>query len=210
MGNHKLFQVASFHHTRFLWADEAKPAGESEQEVKPEAEASEPVDYEKLLQEKDQQIKEAKDQLLRQVADMQNLRERTKRDAENSRKYAISNFSKDIVDVADTLGMALKAAEKDVSDSNPALKAFHEGIVMTEKTLLSAFEKHGVTKFKSLGEKFNPNVHDGLFEYEDPDQTPGTCGTVVKEGYMIKDKLLRAAQVGTIKKPPAPAAESAP
>lgn len=196
-----------FHYARSLRAgEEAKPVEEAtkQQEAKPnDGKAEEAKDYEKLLAEKDKQIKEQQDKILRTLADMQNLRDRTARDAENSRKYAISSFGKDVLEVSDTLEMALRMAEKDLKNHpDPQLKIFHDGILMTEKTLLKVFEKHGISRFEAIGEKFDPTKHDGLYEITDPSKTPGTVGAVLKSGYMMKDRVLRAAQVGTVKAPP--------
>lgn len=192
-----------------LFSTDSKPAEEtpkeeSTAEAKTEEAKEEPAEKkpttEDLLKKKDEEIRDAKDKLLRTLADMQNLRDRVARDSENSKKYAIQKFSKDLLEVSDNCEMAIKAvAEKANDGTNPDLKSFYDGVVLTEKTLHQVFGRHGITKFKSLGEKFDPNRHEGLYQYEDPNAEPDTVGQVVKEGYMIKDIVLRAAQVGTVK-----------
>jgi len=201
---------ARFHTSRFALeaAKEQKPAEEKAGDKKDAKDAKKPeakgekkeVDYEALLKEKETELKDMKDKNLRTLADMQNLRDRVARDSENAKKYAISKFSKDLLDVADILEMALKSTGPKVKTSdNKDLKDFYDGILLTEKTLMQTFGRHGITKFKSLGEKFDPNLHDGLYAFEDPNFEPNTCGNVVKEGYMMKDMCLRPAQVGTVK-----------
>ena len=173
-----------------------------EGESKSEGESKEPT-TEELLAKKDEELKEMKDKLLRNLADMQNLRDRTARDSENAKKYAIQKFSQDLLQVADTLEMAMTAAADKAEAGDKEFKNFFDGIVLTEKSLQQVFGRHGITKFDPLGEKFDPNKHDGLFQYEDKSKEAGTVGQVVKVGYMLKDMVLRPAGVGTIKAPPA-------
>lgn len=197
--------LSRFHTSRVVLEGEKEAKEEEAQEgVKGEAKEEkkeEKVDYQALLKEKEAELKESHDSRLRTLADMQNLRDRTARDMENSKKYALSKFSKDLLDVADTLELAIKAAGPHLEKGNKDLKDYNEGILLTEKTMLQVFGRFGITKFKSLGEKFDPNLHDGLYAYEDPKCEVNTVGTIVKEGYMMKDMVLRAAQCGTIKAP---------
>jgi len=132
---------------------------------------------------------------------MQNLRTRTQNDVTSAKKYAGSEFAKSMLEVADNLSFAIKAATPDATDSNPKLKTFFEGVSMTQHALIKAFAANDVFMYKSLGEKFDPNIHMGLYQFEDSTKEPGTVGNVVKEGYKLSDRVLRAAQVGTIKAP---------
>eukprot|EP00462_Mataza_sp_D1_P018671 CAMPEP_0175139734 /NCGR_PEP_ID=MMETSP0087-20121206/11078_1 /TAXON_ID=136419 /ORGANISM="Unknown Unknown, Strain D1" /LENGTH=252 /DNA_ID=CAMNT_0016422799 /DNA_START=55 /DNA_END=813 /DNA_ORIENTATION=- len=194
-----------FHASRSFFSEEAKkeePTTEaaSEQETAEEKKVDEKeVDYKKLCEEKEEAAKEANERLLRTLADMQNLRDRSKREIENAAKYSAGEMAKVLLEVSDNLNLALKAAAEEANDSNPQLKSFYEGVQMTEKTLMKCFEKFGIVKMKVEGEKFDPNLHDCLFEYADTNAKPGSVGQLIKDGYMIKDRVLRAAQVGAVK-----------
>ena len=138
---------------------------------------------------------------------MENVRARCRKDLEAGTKFAVQKFAKNLLDTADNMAMAIAAAKiplkEDASneDREARYQNFLEGIEMTEKSLHKAFEGVGVTRFDSLGEKFDPNVHDGLFELPDPTRETGTVGAVLKEGFMINERVLRAANVGTVRNP---------
>lgn len=152
------------------------------------------------IQEKETAAKEAKDRLLLTLADMENLRARSKREVENAAKYSAGEMAKGLLEVNDTLALALNAAKDDAMDgTNEKLKVFYEGVQMTETIMLKCFNKFGIEKMEVTGVKFNPHVHNCLYEYEDPNSRPGTVGQILKDGFMIKDKVLRAAQVGVVK-----------
>jgi molecular chaperone GrpE len=186
-----------FHNSRLSLQDH-KP--EEHTEGKPEA-VSEKTPALALLEKKDAEIEELKKKYLTSLADMQNLRTRTQNDVNAAKKYAGTEFAKSMLEVADNLGFAIKAAAPDATDSNPKLKTFYEGVTMIQHALSKAFASNSVVMYKSLGEKFDPNLHNGLYQFEDPTKEPGTVGNVVKEGYKLSDRVLRAAQVGTIKAP---------
>ena len=156
------------------------------------------------LEEKDAKVADLTDRILRTMAEMENLRERTRRQAEDAKKFAIQGFCKDLLDVADNLDRAIATVtvdddENDVEKVKTKLKSFHEGVVMTEKTLLSAFKKHGVTKFNPEGEEFDANSHMALFNVPIPegsDAKAGTVAAVTKTGYSLHERVIRAAEVG--------------
>ena len=156
------------------------------------------------LEEKDAKVADLTDRILRTMAEMENLRERTRRQAEDAKKFAIQGFCKDLLDVADNLDRAIATVtvdddENDVEKVKTKLKSFHEGVVMTEKTLLSAFKKHGVTKFNPEGEDFDANSHMALFNVPIPegsDAKAGTVAAVTKTGYSLHERVIRAAEVG--------------
>jgi len=158
-----------------------------------------------LLKSKDDEIKDMKDKVLRSYAEMENIIARTKRESENSKKYAVQNFAKSLLDVADNLSRASSVvkesfskidASKDSAGAIPLLKTLLEGVDMTEKQLAEVFKKFGVEKFDPLNEKFDPNRHCAVFQIPDPSKPSGTVASVVKVGYMLHDRVLRPAEVG--------------
>jgi len=141
-----------------------------------------------------------KDRLLRTLAEMENLRRRTEREIADSRAYAISAFARDILAVADNMDRALGALDKDLREKADAgTKALLDGVELTERELLKVLEKHGVKKFEPLGEKFDPNLHQAMYEVPDPSRPAGTVAQVVQPGYMIGERMLRPALVGVAK-----------
>lgn len=140
-----------------------------------------------------------KDKLLRALADMENLRRRTEREVAEARAYAISSFAGDLVGVVDNMRRALEAASDNKESMNGSAKALVEGVELTERELLKALEKHGVKKFEPLGAKFDPNLHQALFEVPDPNVPAGLVAQVVQAGFMIGDRVLRPARVGVSK-----------
>ena len=152
---------------------------------------------------------EYKDKLLRLLAEMENLRRRTEREIADARAYGVSNFARDIVAVADNMDRALGALDAGLREKADAgTKALLDGVELTERELLKVLEKHGVKKFEPLGEKFDPNLHQAMFELPDPSRPAGTVAQVVQPGYMIGERILRPALVAVAKGgPKAPAAE---
>ena len=140
-----------------------------------------------------------KDQLLRALADAENARRRAKRDVEDARAYAISRFAQDLLGVADNLGRALESIPAERRESDDAVKAIAEGIEMTAREFETALGRHGITRIDPLGEKFDYNLHQALFETAETDQPDGTVVQVFQTGYRIGDRLLREAMVGVAK-----------
>ncbi|MGA8157743.1 MAG: nucleotide exchange factor GrpE [Rhodoplanes sp.] len=153
------------------------------------------------------EVAELKDRHLRTLADMENLRRRTEREVAEARTYGISGFARDILGVADNLQRALDAiGDEERASLPPVMIAFIEGVELTERELLKVLEKHGVTRFDPLGEKFDPNVHQAMFQVPDPSSPAGTVAQVVQAGFMIGDRVLRPALVGVAKGGPKPTA----
>jgi molecular chaperone GrpE len=145
-----------------------------------------------------------KDRLLRSLAEMENLRRRTEKQVADERVYGISNFARDVLGVADNMRRALDAVGPDVRESaDAAVKALIEGVELTERELLKVMEKRGVKKLEPQGQKFDPNLHQAMYEVPDPSVPPGTVVQVVQSGYTIGDRVLRPAMVAIAKKPPA-------
>ncbi len=143
---------------------------------------------------------ENKDKLLRTLAEMENLRRRTEREVGDARQYGIAGFARDVVAVADNMGRALDAVSSELrATADPGAQALIEGVELTERELLKALEKNGVRKFEPLGEKFDPNVHQAMYEVPDPSLPAGSVAQVVQPGYMIGDRVLRPALVGVAK-----------
>ena len=140
-----------------------------------------------------------KDQLLRALADAENARRRARKDVEEARTYAISRFAQDLLGVADNLGRALESIPAERREGDEAVKAIAEGIEMTAREFDSVLGRHGISKIDPLGEKFDYNLHQALFEIADTDQPDGTVVQVAQTGYRIGDRLLRAAMVGVAK-----------
>jgi molecular chaperone GrpE len=175
-----------------------------------EAPANDSGDYEvvvRLMKENE----ELKDRALRVAAEMENLRRRTARDVHDARSYAIANFAREMLSVSDNLRRALDAVPQDARDSADAgFKALIEGVEITERSMLTALERHGVKKLYPEGEKFDPNFHQAMFEVPNPDVPANTVVQVVQPGYSIGERVLRPAMVGVARGgPKAPVPEAA-
>src|SRR2546421_8945742 len=143
---------------------------------------------------------DARDKMLRTLAEMENLRKRTAREVSDARTYGISGFARDVLDIADNLQRALDAVPAEAkANADPGLKALIEGVELTERSLLNALEKHGVKKFDPSREKVDPNFQQAMYEVPDPTVPAGTVVQVVQAGYMIGDRILRPAPVGLAK-----------
>lgn len=142
-----------------------------------------------------------KDQLLRTVAEMENLRKRSAREREDASKYAVASFAKDLLDVADNFRRALEHIPAEMRE-NEKSKALIEGIEATERSMLKVFEKNGIKKIEPADEAFNPNLHEVMFEAPVPGKPAGQIIQLVDVGYILNDRLLRAAKVGVAKGEP--------
>jgi molecular chaperone GrpE len=138
---------------------------------------------------------ELKDRLLRALAEVENTRRRAERDLDNMRQYGITKFAGDILHVADNLERAIASIPDSVREREGALKTLVEGVGLTEKELLRVLEKHGITKLDPVGERFDPNLHEALFEVPDPTVPRGTVMKVLQPGYVIGSRALRPARV---------------
>ena len=156
---------------------------------------------------------ELRDRVLRVMAEMENLRRRADREKEESRKYAVTSFARDILAVADNMSRALQSmGDEGAEGADQTVKNLIEGVKMTERELLNVFERHGIKRIEPEGEKFDPNFHQAMFEAENPDVPSGTVIQVAQPGYVIGDRVLRPAMVGVSKGGPkaAPEAPAAP
>lgn len=143
---------------------------------------------------------EARDKMLRTLAEMENLRKRTQKEVADGRTYAIANFARDVLDIADNLQRALDAVPAEAKAAAEAgIKALIEGVELTERSLLNTLEKNGVKKFDPAGEKFDPNFQQAMYEVPDSSVPAGTVVQVVQAGYTIGDRVLRPALVAVSK-----------
>ena len=149
----------------------------------------------------EEKLEDAENRLLRTLAETENLRKRYEREKEDLSNYVISNFAKETLAILDNLQRALSSIKtNDFKDTDENIKTFVEGIELTEKQIITIFEKFKIEKVRSLDSNFDPNFHQAMFEVESEDKEPGTVVEVVQEGYKIGDRLLRPALVGVSKK----------
>ncbi len=155
---------------------------------------------------------ELKDKLLRALAEMENLRRRTEREVADARFYGIASFAREVLGIADNMQRALDAAQQELRGApDPAVKTLLEGVELTERELLKVLEKNGVKKFDPQGEKFDPNLHQAMYEVPDASVPAGTVVQVIQPGYMIGERMLRPALVAVAKGgAKAPASEEPP
>lgn len=158
------------------------------------------------LGEKEKALEDAKDKLVRTLADMENLRERTSRQLEEARQFATQGLVKSLVEVADNLERAASSVLKDVDEAEigveramSLLHSLKDGVEMTDGILMKILEKEGVKRYDPLGDAFDPNMHNALFEVPDATKEPGTIAVVIKKGYLLHDRAVRAAEVGVVK-----------
>jgi molecular chaperone GrpE len=144
-------------------------------------------------------LAEFRDKHLRALAEIENVRRRGEKEKADALKYAATNFAKDILGVADNLRRAIDAVPEEAAESDGAIKTLMEGVQMTERELLTIFERHGIKPIAADGEKFDHNLHQAMFEVPDTGKPAGTVVQVLQTGYTINDRLLRPAMVGVAK-----------
>lgn len=153
------------------------------------------------LAKRDATIAELNDRALRVLAEMENVRTIARRDVQNANTYGISKFAKSLLSVADNLELALKAVPEEKLQQDDTLRGLHIGVQATEKELLKVFEQNGLVRFGQIGETFDPNRHQALFEAPNPEIEPGKVTDITKFGYELGERILRPAEVGVSKAP---------
>jgi molecular chaperone GrpE len=138
---------------------------------------------------------ELRDKNLRTIAEMENFRRRAERDKSEGMKYATSEFGRDVITIADNLRRAIEAVPKDAVEQNAGLKTLLEGIEVTERELFKVLERHGITRFDPLGEKFDPHVHEAVVKVDVPNVAADVIVQVLQAGYRIHERVLRPATV---------------
>ncbi len=172
-------------------AGRAEAAAEAEANQTPD----EGEDTEARIAALEQEIAEHRDQCLRAVAELENVRRRASRDVENAHRYGVERFARELLDVADSMEMGLAAAER-AGDA-----AVAEGFEATLRKLSQLLEKFGITPIDPAGAPFDPQFHEAMAAQPDPDAAPDSVLTVVQKGYQIHDRLLRPARVIVAKAP---------
>lgn len=149
---------------------------------------------EALLAEREAEITSLNDKILRLAAEMENLRRRLEKEKQDASSFAVTNFSRDILSVADNLRRALQAVP-DAARSDVALGPVISGVEMTEKELTQVFGRYGIKRIEAMGAKLDPNQHQAVGEIDSPGSEAGTVALVLQDGYLLKERLLRPAMV---------------
>jgi molecular chaperone GrpE len=147
------------------------------------------------IDNKSAELAAKQDAYLRAVAETENVRRRLEREKEETAKYAISKFAKDILTVGDNFQRAIAAVPKDALEGDPALGALLDGVVLAERDYRGALERHGIAVVDPVGQPFNPHHHQAVMEQENPDVPNGTVLQVFQVGYLLDDRCLRPAMV---------------
>ncbi len=186
-------------------------------EAEPDTAAADPAPADRgeataaaLIETLGREAADLKDKLLRTLAEMENLRRRTEREIAESRIYGVASFARDILAVADNMDRALQMLRAELKEKADAgVKALLDGVELTERELIKVLEKHGVRKFEPQPrEKFDPNLHQAMYEVPDPSLPAGTVAQVVQSGYMIGERMLRPALVAVAKGGPKAASDA--
>lgn len=161
------------------------PAGE----VTPEA----------RIAELEAEVAKLKSEVLYARADTENVRRRLEQQAEDRGKFAVANFAKDVLGVADNLRRALDAVPPAAREGNDIANTLTVGVEMTEREMLSTLERYGIRQIQAMGERFDPNLHQAMMEMEDTTRPEGTVVMVMQQGYQLHERLLRPALVAVSK-----------
>ncbi|GFH06728.1 GrpE protein homolog, partial [Haematococcus lacustris] len=159
-----------------------------------------------------EEVAQMTDSLKRALAEMENVRQRTAREMDNAKKFAVQGFVKSILDVADNLERAAASVPADALAEEPGkelsteqlrklLRGLQEGVGATERILLQVLKSNNVEQYNPLNQQFDPNLHNALFELPDASKEPGTVGAVTKRGYKLFDRVIRPAEVGVVRAP---------
>ena len=195
-----------------LNTDKSEKSSSDEESVKVEVDTDEQattvdekivedISIEERIENKDKQIQELKDQLLRSLADAENLRKRTVKEISDAKKYSHISFVRDLVSSVDNLQRALEVVPEDKSQLSEPIKNLIIGLEIVEKEIINTFDKHGLKIINALGNKFDYNLHQAMFEVPTNEKEPGYVVEVSQKGYLLHDRLVRPAMVGISKKP---------
>jgi molecular chaperone GrpE len=176
-----------------------KPSTDTESAAHASTEKSE-ADILALIEALNVENASLKDKALRTMADMENLRRRTEKEVADARVYAVTGFARDMLSVADNARRGIESIPADaLAGADGPFKALVEGVELIERDLLKTLERHGIKKLEPHGQKFDPNLHQAMFEVDDASVPSGTVTQVVQAGFVIGDRVLRPALVGVAK-----------
>ena len=181
---------------------EAEAEEEAVEEMAAETEpeqVAEPATPEDRIAELESELASVNDRMLRLMAETENIRRRSEREREDTLRYAASGLAKDLLNVADNLHRALANVPDELREGDEAAKNFVVGVEMTEKELLAGFGKHGIQQILPVGEKFDYEKHQAMFELEKTGEPAGTVVEMMQPGYIMHERLLRPAMVGVAK-----------
>jgi len=163
------------------------------------------LEHEKILAEKTKEIEDAKkeaadfkDKYMRALAENENIMKRNQKFLADAKLYAVQSFSKDLLDISDVLEKATESVSQDELKANKELNDLYQGLTMTYTELHKVFVKHGLEKEDPLGQKFDPNFHEAVFQMPDPQKEKGSVAVVQKVGYRLHGRTLRPAIVGVV------------
>ncbi|WP_372003084.1 nucleotide exchange factor GrpE [Tistrella mobilis] len=165
----------------------------TEAEASPETAAAESP--EARIQALEAELAQIRDQHLRALADMENLRRRAQREVEDAGKYAVTKFARDVLAVSDNLERAAQAVPPEKRGDDPLVDQLAQGVDMTLSSFRQTLETHGIRRVDPLGERFDSKLHQAMMEVEDRTKPAGTVVQVLQTGYVIADRLLRPAMV---------------
>jgi molecular chaperone GrpE len=194
-----------------LKTDKSETKSSEEENVKIEADTDEQaanvdekivedISIEEIIENQDKQIQELKDQLLRSLAEAENLRKRTIKEISDAKKYSHISFVRDLVSSVDNLQRALEVVPEDKSQLSEPIKNLIIGLEIVEKEIINTFDKHSLKLINPLGDKFDYNLHQAMFEVPTNEKEPGYVVEVSQKGYLLHDRLVRPAMVGISKK----------
>ena len=199
----KSHQLSFFQRSFYSTAPENSNDGQAEPPQSKKVSQEEPKKINKEYEELIAENKELRDKYYRALAETENVRRRSSEQMDNLKKFSIQGFSKDLLEVADVLTLALEAFEKDKSGDSldESAKNLREGVHMTKAALLKVFAKHGVVPVSPEGELFDPNLHDAIFEvpHDQTQHKPGHIAQVLKIGYHLHDRPIRPSKVAVVK-----------
>jgi molecular chaperone GrpE len=182
---------------------------ETQPEDAPTAEAAAPPpSAEERVAKLEALLAQAHDERLRALAEAENTRRRAEKQVADSRTFAIDRFARDLLPVADTLARALAAAPAEARTGEGVLRAFFDGVELTERTLLDTFQRHGLKRIGAKGEAFDPNLHQAVAQIP-ADAPAGAVAEVFQPGYALAERTLRPAMVAVSAGAPGPSAEPA-
>ena len=181
-------------------SNSAAPAADEPLMTAPTEPAAEPAPApDPRIAELEAEAARLKDQALRAMAEAENTRRRAQREIEDSARYAVGNFARDLLPVADNLRRALEGISPEARQADPKLDKFYAGVELTERELLTVLERYNVRRVDPLGQPFDHNLHQAIMEVDAGDKPPGTVVQVLQAGFTMHDRLLRPALVAVAK-----------